>query len=354
MITRVAEAELSDLPPVMLAALAEVIPVHHCCFYEVDPLAPDIRLSAHPPGFDFPEAIRRRSVELLGTNPLAAHFFATGDGSARRISDLMTPEEYRLTPFHAEVTSRLGSEHQMAFTLSEADPLIAVVVMSRCDEDFSDDERDLCNLLRPPLAAVLRAEVRRAMIHEALVSQVANMPRSALLAFDSEGLLALDDPGEHFVSRLTDERARIVDPLAAWVSRVIGDHTAFEGNDPDHFLTTSTDAQGTVEIRYVPGPQNRHLLLVRQVEPRIPAVLRSLGLRPREADVLDLAMSGFNNDEIARTLGITIATVKKHLEGIYRTLRVSTRTAAVVAGFRALSGSVPGPDPRGATSPEKP
>ena len=83
-------------------------------------------------------------------------------------------------------------------------------------------------------------------------------------------------------------------------------------------------------------------LVVRDLDPDPAAVLRTLGLRPREADVLELVMTGCNNHQIAQQLAITHDTVKKHLENIYRTLGVSTRTAAAAAGFEAIdSGSSP-------------
>jgi DNA-binding NarL/FixJ family response regulator len=56
-------------------------------------------------------------------------------------------------------------------------------------------------------------------------------------------------------------------------------------------------------------------------------------------------MTGHNNHQIAQQLEITQGTVKKHLENIYRTLDVSTRTAAAAAGFEAVnSGSSPPPE----------
>ena len=49
----------------------------------------------------------------------------------------------------------------------------------------------------------------------------------------------------------------------------------------------------------------------------------------RERDVLDLVADGATNTRIAATLGVSPATVRKHLEHIYEKPNVSTRTAAV-------------------------
>jgi DNA-binding CsgD family transcriptional regulator len=53
-----------------------------------------------------------------------------------------------------------------------------------------------------------------------------------------------------------------------------------------------------------------------------------LGLTPREREVLDHVAAGATNAQIAAALGISPATVRKHLEHAYEKLHVSTRTAA--------------------------
>src|SRR5580693_7140784 len=51
------------------------------------------------------------------------------------------------------------------------------------------------------------------------------------------------------------------------------------------------------------------------------------GLTQREAEVLRWVAAGKSNDDVARTIGVTSATVKKHLEHIYDKLGVANRTA---------------------------
>ncbi len=58
----------------------------------------------------------------------------------------------------------------------------------------------------------------------------------------------------------------------------------------------------------------------------------------RERDVLELLATGADNRRIATELGISPATVRKHLEHTYAKLHVSTRTAAV-ARFRQEVGA---------------
>ncbi|HEY6816273.1 MAG TPA: LuxR C-terminal-related transcriptional regulator [Croceibacterium sp.] len=67
------------------------------------------------------------------------------------------------------------------------------------------------------------------------------------------------------------------------------------------------------------------------------AAVRSLGLSPRELDILDRLAAGESNKEIARTLGISPNTVKTHVARVYEKLAVQRRVQAVEkARFLAL------------------
>jgi DNA-binding NarL/FixJ family response regulator len=67
-----------------------------------------------------------------------------------------------------------------------------------------------------------------------------------------------------------------------------------------------------------------------------PEQLESLGLTPREAEVLFWVARGKTNDEIATVLGIGLTTVKKHLESTFAKLGVENRTAAAAMALEHL------------------
>jgi len=67
------------------------------------------------------------------------------------------------------------------------------------------------------------------------------------------------------------------------------------------------------------------------------AAIRSLGLSPREIDIIDRLAAGESNKEIARRLGISPNTVKTHVARVYEKLEVQRRVQAVEkARFLAL------------------
>jgi DNA-binding CsgD family transcriptional regulator len=56
-----------------------------------------------------------------------------------------------------------------------------------------------------------------------------------------------------------------------------------------------------------------------------------VAVTPREREVISHVARGLTNGEVARLLGISSETVRKHLENAYEKLGVHTRTAAVAA-----------------------
>lgn len=66
------------------------------------------------------------------------------------------------------------------------------------------------------------------------------------------------------------------------------------------------------------------------------AAIRSIGLTPRECEILALLASGQSNKELARTLSIAPDTVKTHIARVYGKLEVGRRVRAIEKA-RALS-----------------
>ena len=77
--------------------------------------------------------------------------------------------------------------------------------------------------------------------------------------------------------------------------------------------------------------------------------IEDAGLTGREAEILNLLVHGASNKSIARQLLVTEPTVKAHVKGLLRKIRVTNRTqAAIWALNQAQSGRAP---PHGRTAP---
>ena len=66
------------------------------------------------------------------------------------------------------------------------------------------------------------------------------------------------------------------------------------------------------------------------MDPRDDRAARDSGLTPRESQVLSHVAFGLSNDEIARSLQISVETVKEHVQNLLRKLAVRDRTQAAV------------------------
>ena len=85
----------------------------------------------------------------------------------------------------------------------------------------------------------------------------------------------------------------------------------------------------------VPGVMRPGGMPARHAEPadphKAPLSLESVGLTPRQSDVLALLLQGKPNKLIARELNVSVETVKDHVAAVLRALGVSSRTQAVLA-----------------------
>jgi DNA-binding NarL/FixJ family response regulator len=104
----------------------------------------------------------------------------------------------------------------------------------------------------------------------------------------------------------------------------------------DDYLTkpvTKTDLLAAIEARFrratEQSPEARGPLAS-------PEVLQSLGLTPREAEILFWVAQGKSNPDICSILDMQLFTVKKHLENIFQKLGVENRIAATMKALEVL------------------
>jgi DNA-binding CsgD family transcriptional regulator len=73
------------------------------------------------------------------------------------------------------------------------------------------------------------------------------------------------------------------------------------------------------------------LLIERQQKSNVTsAIFRHTDLTLRETEVLSWIAKGKTNQDIAEILSLSLRTVKKHIENIFKKLGVENRTAAVL------------------------
>jgi DNA-binding NarL/FixJ family response regulator len=99
-----------------------------------------------------------------------------------------------------------------------------------------------------------------------------------------------------------------------------------EGAEP-----TRTPPQSSVPVRPAGLPAGAPANPLRDDARATQALFDTLGLTPRQLEVLRLLMQGQPNKMIARELGLSVETIKDHVAAVLRALGVSSRTQAVLA-----------------------
>lgn len=326
-----------DFPSVALAAVAGLVRSDVWTWNEVDPRA-QLPLVRDLPDreYDGPRMQRlKRFGELADQHPVISHIAATGDGSARTISDFLDSEEFHALDLYREVYVGEEVEHQISITLPATLPRIVGLAGSRSTlgDDFDVRDRMLLDLLRPHLAQsyeLQRDRVRlRSLLDSALTALRESSTSVVVLApvpYElTPGAMALlystfgsPQPPDALPRRVTDWLAREREAGAPGLPEV------------RHPLVSRQDSH-QVLARLVPkgNPDGDVLLLHRSQTTAQARELQALGLTPREAEVLSLVARGGTNAAIARELFVEASTVKTHLENAYRKLGVRNRASAV-------------------------
>lgn len=138
--------DIDELRLGLIASLHRVIPSDYISLNDVHP-DPERVVAIVRPEADAELLDRWR--EHAQENPLLRYTVATGDGRAKRFSDVISREDFHALALYRNVYLPMGVEHQMAFTLPGSRGRVLAVALSRCKRDFTDSERALADRARP-------------------------------------------------------------------------------------------------------------------------------------------------------------------------------------------------------------
>ena len=107
-------------------------------------------------------------------------------------------------------------------------------------------------------------------------------------------------------------------------------------------LVIRSSAKGDLQIDHLASSDSRTLALLRLEQRNSswgPRALQTLGLTPREAEVLYWITEGKTNPEISTILNTTLHTIKKHNNKLFAKLGVETRLAAARLALSSLTSA---------------
>jgi DNA-binding CsgD family transcriptional regulator len=136
----------------------------------------------------------------------------------------------------------------------------------------------------------------------------------------------------------TGDFATVVRLSDSWTEREYANTplgSAFAAEGIRHYVQVPMTPLGLTDRRLLlfrtTGPDftERELMMLRLARPHLAELRGEPNLTPRQWEILRRVASGASNIQIARTLGVSEATVRKHLENIFLRLHVASRTEAV-------------------------
>jgi DNA-binding CsgD family transcriptional regulator len=279
-------------------------------------------------------------------SPFIKHIPMIVQGGAHKFSDFGTREELLALEGVPEIIAAIRyDDHMVMAVCGEVlyrDPLV-YYYFYRYWGTWTERDRLLLNLLQPHLIQAYRT-VMHCQRQQTTIDQLQQ-------SLDRTGTIFLNKTGQP--QSITSEASRwlrdyfpgvqsprrLPDTLQSWVDHQLAQ---LQRTDPYPALLPLRIQQSErqLTIRFtIDQPNQSYLLLLAEEQLLSPlAALELLGLSRREAEALLGVVQGQDNPAIAQTLGISVGTVRKHIENIYRKLDVQSRSEAVSLVIQKLGG----------------
>ncbi len=277
----------------------------------------------------------------LADHPLLLHCIRTGSGTVVRMSDFLSPAQFRAHPIYRDFYARLGMRHQLGFGIAQQPSLVAWTEMLRADRDFTERDRAVVQAMLPHLRLQWQWSRSVAALSErgSLLNQAAQHLRVGLVAVDAERRVhyVSQRAGELLTAYLDTEqevRGRLPQALDEWIARERIVESGPIRSGPEPFIIARDGSE--LWCRVVAGRTRWLITLEEQSLPSRRTSLEDFGLTRREAEVVQVLVTGMSNGDIATILKMSERTVGKHLEHIYAKLGVSGRAAVMARALGLL------------------
>jgi DNA-binding CsgD family transcriptional regulator len=243
---------------------------------------------------------------LRHSHPVCSYRERTGDyTTAHTVSEFASQRAFRRTAIWDEVYRYEGVNYWLDIGLPPQDGVTRVFIFVHDRRDFGDRERLLLQLLEPHLERRAQGVATREAAVNALaaVTGECNEPHDIVLA-TTRGTIEFGSPRSRDLLR-----------------RYLG---VVNGAVPEPVLSGTTVVPGAAGRLTIRTARTGDLVVLLLAEEDA----RTERLTPRQREVLAGVAAGLTDAEIAERLGVTRATVGKHLEAIYERLDVHNRTSA--------------------------
>ncbi len=329
----------------LVAALARLIPATHVTYNEMCPEKSESHNCVNSQ--ELASTVACRLWELhMNEHPVMVHALQTDRPCTLRISDCWSQLQLHDSGLHNEFYRHYGIEDALCISIGCSLPRV-IGVGWHDSRRFTDRERTIAELARP--------HISRAWQNARMVSRLREQLEMLQRGIDSlgAGMILCDPQGrvrfisaqarhylaEFFGATRQTDRCLPVD-LQRWVRQ------------QDSQLSTSGDAPPArsplvyekhhkrLVVRLLTQSGANMILMEQEQMLQDTQATTTVGLTARETEVLHWISCGKTNNEIGIILGTHTATVKKHVEHIFKKLGVENRTAAATVALAGESSSL--------------
>jgi DNA-binding CsgD family transcriptional regulator len=290
--------------------------------------------------------------QYFGEHPITQHMPQTLTG-AYKISDFVNEKElHALVGIYQQFLRLLDTEDQMFFFLMSPNPFswfkllqteatLIGFALHRSQRNFTERDRLILNLLRPHLFQAYTNAQKYHQLQQKSNQLQQSLARLNVVVLDAKGVIVSIAPQailwlETYFSKSICS-IQLPDTLWSWVKHQV--NCASKNIDCSKaclpLRIQHTGKQLVVRL-IVEQAGERYLLLLEEQTPSLLNSLEMLGLSDRETEILAWLIQGRDNQAIAIQLNISINTVRKHLENIYRKLGVKSRMEASARALEKL------------------
>jgi DNA-binding CsgD family transcriptional regulator len=158
-----------DFAGLALPGLARLVGCDSLSFTVLGAEAGQVSVTRHPDGMSSPGRVAAFAA-YVHEHPLANHYRETGDARPIMISDFLSRQGFHRLNLYGEYFRWIPVEYQIAFGLRAAGSEIIGIALNRAESDFTEDERDLLNVIRVPLMTGLERARQRQRAQEGLAA----------------------------------------------------------------------------------------------------------------------------------------------------------------------------------------
>lgn len=292
---------------------------------------------------DTPDVITPETTEpfrrLLHQHPIVGKALNNPDGRALKVTDAVSQSAFEKSAIFNEFFRKVYVDRQMGLALLSESDLIMTYAFSRKGRDFTESERTIASMAAPHFINAIRNGFAFGRLSAAVdgggfgVIAIGQTGKTTFVSQFAFVLLERYFPSEN------RETNSLPESVAGWLRSTLLRSRLPECDLPAEPLRVKK-AGRTLTIRLLDNRStHEEILLLEEKKHLSPESFENLSTTKREAEILFWIAQGKSDADMSLLCDISIRTVQKHIENIYKKLGVENRRAAAQIAIDLTSNS---------------